>query len=338
MEEVFPPAITTPALDPVTVQAIFEINADLDDAKRHAHIEAERRHDAGTKMRALLDKVPYGEKGAFIKAHFTCSQSDAYRCMRLATFPKLGKLTELWREIQAGPAKEDAILCPACAAKGAIQGCSKCAKLREEAGAKEPVEKLQKDSGVDYGEDKDDSTRQPGEDTEDEEEDDEEYEVDEAPGKPVNVDDHGKKKKKKKPVSQAKPAKPKLVLTDRVGKAIPDKCRDAFVDPGLADLIDELEQVEAMFSVDSWTARAGKLTAHYGFILIERIPEHSLEALHRVQSLLESLRAGVPYAVCPRCEGDGMIAGTQCNGCRGYGHVPEHRYLEMQKEAKSETA
>ncbi len=49
------------------------------------------------------------------------------------------------------------------------------------------------------------------------------------------------------------------------------------------------------------------------------------DALRSVQLALEALRAGVPYAVCPECEGrkDG------CRTCRGHGHFPQHRHSEL---------
>lgn len=153
---------------------------------------------------------------------------------------------------------------------------------------------------------------------------------DEPGEKPDHVDDHGRSKK---PRTQ-KPPTPRNVLKDRLGNVLPDSCRDAFADPGLTTLIDEIEGVEAMLCAESWTARAGKLTDHYGFILIEQFREHSLEALHRTQLAIEALKAGIPYSVCPKCQGiDSRSKGKTCKGCRGYGHVPEHRHEEIAKEA-----
>lgn len=132
------------------------------------------------------------------------------------------------------------------------------------------------------------------------------------------------------PPPPPKPAKPRDELKDQVGNVLPDHLRDAFADPGLPTLIEELEQVEAMFRVEPWLDRAQKLTDHYGFILIEKFKEHAWEAQLKLQLALEALRAGVPHAVCPKCRGvDSQNNGKTCKGCRGYGHVPETRFKEL---------
>lgn len=128
------------------------------------------------------------------------------------------------------------------------------------------------------------------------------------------------------------PPTPRAELRDKLGTLLPDSCRDAFADPSLGNLIEELENVEAMLSPQSWTTRAGKLTDHYGFILIDKFHEHAWQAQRRIQLALEALRAGVPHALCPKCNGiDSKKDGKTCRACRGYGHVPEHRYGELSK-------
>lgn len=140
----------------------------------------------------------------------------------------------------------------------------------------------------------------------------------------AGIDAAGKKK--------AAPRKPthRQELRDKVGNVLPDACRDAFADPALPGLIEELEQLESMFSPQSWVQRAGKLCDHYGFILITKFDEHAHDALHSVQLAIEALRAGVPHAVCPKCSAvNSRGNGVCCKACRGYGHVPEHRYAEL---------
>jgi hypothetical protein len=135
--------------------------------------------------------------------------------------------------------------------------------------------------------------------------------------------------KAKKP---KKKAAPRGEVKDQTGAVVPDNCRDAFADPSLGNLIAELEQIEAMFGPEGWVTRAGKLTDHYGFILIDKFHEHAWEAHSRLQLALEALRAGVPYAVCPKCHAvDSKSNGKACKGCRGYGHVPETRFAELSK-------
>lgn len=132
----------------------------------------------------------------------------------------------------------------------------------------------------------------------------------------------GKKTRKAPPVRE--------VMKDLAGNDLPDNCRDAFADPGLRNLIDELEQVEAMFRPEVWLARAGKLTDHYGFVLIAKFKEHIYQSVESLQLATEALKAGVPYAVCPKCHAvDSKKDGTSCKVCRGYGHVPETKYKEL---------
>jgi len=125
--------------------------------------------------------------------------------------------------------------------------------------------------------------------------------------------------------------KPREELKDRTGRVVPDSCRDAFADPALGNLIEELEQVEAMFRPESWLDRAVKLCDHYGFLLADKFREHVYEAVAELQLAAEALRAGVPHAVCPLCNGEDSrkANGTCCKGCRGYGHVPETRWNEL---------
>jgi hypothetical protein len=130
-----------------------------------------------------------------------------------------------------------------------------------------------------------------------------------------------------------KPPEPRAELKDRVGNVLPDgPCRDAFADPALPELIEELEVIEGMFRVKPWVEKAGKLLPHYPWLLLAKFDEHAYEAHHRVQVAIEALKAGVPHALCPKCAGlDSNANGKVCKGCRGSGLVPETRYQELTK-------
>jgi transposase len=130
------------------------------------------------------------------------------------------------------------------------------------------------------------------------------------------------------PPPPPKPAPPKGELRDQAGNVVPDRLRDVFADDGLPNLIDELEQVEAMVRPQSWIDRAAKLCDHHGFILIDKFSEHAWQALQSLQLAREALAAGLPHAVCPKCQG-AERNGTVCRGCRGHGHVPHTRYTEL---------
>ncbi len=130
---------------------------------------------------------------------------------------------------------------------------------------------------------------------------------------------------------QAAASAPRPDVKDQTGAVVPDSCRDAFADTSLPDLIAELESVEVMLTAKSWVTRAGELTAHYPFILIEKVTEHAYEALHQLQVALNAIKAGLPYAVCPKCQGvDSKKDGKTCRTCRGGGHVAEARWNELQ--------
>jgi hypothetical protein len=124
------------------------------------------------------------------------------------------------------------------------------------------------------------------------------------------------------------PTAPAVAMTDRLGRAVPDRCRDAFADPALGLLIEELEQIQDLYRTDAWVQKAGKLTPHYPFLLLTDFDQHAHDALEAVQLALESLRAALPYAVCPKCNGDD----APCQTCRNSGVIPEHRYQEVTRE------
>ncbi len=138
-----------------------------------------------------------------------------------------------------------------------------------------------------------------------------------------------KAKKKRKP---KKPA-PRADVKDQLGAVVPDSCRDAFADPSLAEIVAEMEIAEGCLTPKTWTERAGKLCAHYPFILIEKLKEHAYEALHQLQCALSAIKAGLPHAVCPKCQGvDSTANGKTCRTCRGCGHIPVHRWKEWQSD------
>jgi hypothetical protein len=129
-----------------------------------------------------------------------------------------------------------------------------------------------------------------------------------------------RKKKRKKP-------SPPADLMDHEGNIIPKRCRDAFADPKLQAIIDELTAVEQDLKPKSWFDRAGKLTTHYPFILIDKFNNQVFAALEQIQLAQESLKAGLPHAVCPRCQGEEKD--NPCRYCRGAGFVPAHRFEEL---------
>ena len=139
----------------------------------------------------------------------------------------------------------------------------------------------------------------------------------------IGVDDLGRKVKKPR---SAKPV-PRDELKDQLGNVVPDNLRDIFGDPSLAGLVEDLENVLAFFRFEPWVTLAGKLTAHYPFILIEAFAKHVHASLEGLQLAIEAVKAGLPHAVCPKCGGV-KVEGKVCRTCRGGGAVPEHKLQE----------
>jgi hypothetical protein len=135
--------------------------------------------------------------------------------------------------------------------------------------------------------------------------------------------------KKNKPKSKRKKSAGQVELKDRTGSIVPDWCRDVFADDGLARLTAELEAVRVQVDHQSWADRATNLHDHFGFVLLQKLIEHSQNAAEELQLAMEALKAGEPHAVCPTCSG----RKTDCQTCRGYGYVPEHRWQELQRES-----
>jgi hypothetical protein len=143
-----------------------------------------------------------------------------------------------------------------------------------------------------------------------------------------------KKKPKKKGKRKKKAPEPRAEITDALGQPLPDHLRDAFADPQLGHLIEDLEAAAEMMMPEQQLVRACKLCDHYGFILADKFKQHVYDALHSQQLAIEALKAGVPHAICPKCKAvDSKKDGKVCRGCRGFGFVPVLRYAELTKGA-----
>jgi transposase-like protein len=149
--------------------------------------------------------------------------------------------------------------------------------------------------------------------------------------KKAGIDSNGKKKKK----PRKKKVETVAVLKDMGGKIIPDHLRDAYADMGLRHMVDEFDSISGMFDPTKAVAKAGGYCDHYGFILIKKFEEHIFQAKESLQLAAEALRVGIVDHICPRCDGmDSRRDGTVCQGCRGFGLVPEHQFTELLEMAK----
>lgn len=117
-------------------------------------------------------------------------------------------------------------------------------------------------------------------------------------------------------------------MKDQTGAVVPDALADLFADYSLAELVSELEGVEAMIAPQKVLDRCIRLLDHYGFILADKVKDHAFSSQAELQLTIEALKAGIPYAVCPACKGEKEKKGKRCQDCRGYGYLPEDRYRE----------
>ncbi len=116
------------------------------------------------------------------------------------------------------------------------------------------------------------------------------------------------------------------VLKDRVGVEVPKKLRDVFADGSLAELAGLLGEAAECVEAEKWAKKVTKLCDHYPYLLAEKFHDAVLTSLEKLQLARELIENGIPYAVCPKCVGEG------CQRCRQAGYVPEHRYQELKGE------
>jgi hypothetical protein len=144
-----------------------------------------------------------------------------------------------------------------------------------------------------------------------------------AKRKAAGVDGHGRK------TGTRTAPPPKEAIIDKTGAAVPDSCRDAFADTKFAELVETMHGVREMLTADKWVENLGKLTAHYPFILLDKFQQRAGESLDALNLAIEHAEAGLPHAVCPKCKGEPGSNGKACKSCRGCGHVPQCRYVEL---------
>lgn len=118
--------------------------------------------------------------------------------------------------------------------------------------------------------------------------------------------------------------KPKPASKDAIGQTIPGCQKDAFGDPILPETIAWLQEAQA--EAERIVERLKRKITHYPFVLVKDAYQHLDEAVVALQCARESLAAGVPHVVCPRCKGKG------CKECRNGGHFPSWRFEELREQ------
>lgn len=169
--------------------------------------------------------------------------------------------------------------------------------------------------------------------------------VDFAASEPVIAPDKRKGVKKKKPKKeategQAKRGRKKMDavqdVLDSLGNAVPHQLRDIFSDQTLHEHVKNarylLEQVaifDATGASADVAARQTALPFIHGQIAVQELGAID-ELAKRLTNFIDAIEAGIPYAVCPRCFGDGVTGKKACGDCRAKcGYLPKWRYEEL---------
>ena len=118
--------------------------------------------------------------------------------------------------------------------------------------------------------------------------------------------------------------KPKPARKDAFGHVIPEHLRDLFGDTVLSDCITDLDEAKKILV--RVNERLRRKVTHYPFVQAKDAYDALADAEHAAQLAIDSIKPGIPYAVCPACQGEDI---SKCKKCRFGGHVPEWRTNEL---------
>jgi hypothetical protein len=129
------------------------------------------------------------------------------------------------------------------------------------------------------------------------------------------------------PKPRQKPREGKETKRDALGTVLPDRLRDVFGDPAMPESLALLEEWYALLkSSEALVVRLkGRSRAlpwlKYG-VLIDELGA----ARGALSAVVACVKAGMPHAVCPTCQGQG------CGDCRASGYVPDWRLEELKQQ------
>jgi hypothetical protein len=129
------------------------------------------------------------------------------------------------------------------------------------------------------------------------------------------------------PKPRQKPREVRETKRDALGTVLPDRLRDVFGDPAMPESLALLEEWYALLkSSESLVVRLkGRSRAlpwlKYG-VLIDELGA----ARGALSAVVACVKAGMPHAVCPTCQGQG------CGDCRASGYVPDWRLEELKQQ------
>ncbi len=115
-------------------------------------------------------------------------------------------------------------------------------------------------------------------------------------------------------------------VLDGLNREVPSHLRDAFASAAVPDLIAELQRQAEEIDPKAILRRARDLIkAGYAYLRAEDCARNARESKEALSSAAQALTDGLPFAVCPACDG----APDGCDECRKTGCVPQWRYREL---------
>ncbi len=141
---------------------------------------------------------------------------------------------------------------------------------------------------------------------------------------------------KKKPA-----ASPRMTNTDRsrdgLGVVIPDAVKDKFGDRWLPDAIDHVRGLLDSLKAESWGRRAVTIGGQLPFLHGPQFAADMEDARIALEAAIAHLTPGLPFCVCPKCQGKPAQTAT-CADCRFGGYWPRWKAEQEGLVAREEAA
>ncbi len=122
-------------------------------------------------------------------------------------------------------------------------------------------------------------------------------------------------------------------LADETGAAVPERLRDEYADPWLAEGVDAITKLLGDFRKLGLSAGAKKRAHLHPLMAASEFLEAVSDADAALERAAEVLEQGRPYATCPRCKGDKKVLNKVCTGCVGGGFVTKSRHEQLTEGA-----
>ena len=127
------------------------------------------------------------------------------------------------------------------------------------------------------------------------------------------------------PKTRSKPTLKTDELTDACGATVPNKLRDLFGDNWLKQILAMIDESILVLDPDAMKKKLkGKSLAYAKWLRAGDAMDQLDAAYAAISVLRETIEAGVPFAVCPGCQG------SACDKCRATGWMPRARFEEME--------